>query len=76
MSSLHRELSGKLKQDSRLTRRSVTRFDLGLLLFNAGDSLCELWEAADRYVQSRDDEACARLGDAVEKLRPLFGERG
>jgi len=36
MKSLYDELAEKLKQDPRLTKPSVARFDLGLLLFNAG----------------------------------------
>jgi hypothetical protein len=75
MSSLYEDLSEKLKKDPRLTKRGGARYDLSLLLFNARDSLHELWEAADRYIQSGDTEAFDDLHDAVEKLRPLFGER-
>ncbi|MGE5527600.1 MAG: hypothetical protein ACM3X6_00455 [Patescibacteria group bacterium] len=75
MPSLYRDLAEKIKQDPRLTKRGGARFDLSLLLFNAGDSLCGLWEAADRYLQSRDGAALDGLRDAVEKLRPIFGER-
>ena len=75
MSSLYDELSEKLGQDPRLTKRGGARFDLGLLLFNHRDSLSELWQAADRCLQSRDGEALDDLQRAVEKLRPVFGER-
>jgi len=75
MRSLYDDLSEKLKKDPRLTKRGGARYDLSLLLFNARDSLCELWETADRYIQSRGSEAFGDLHDAVEKLRPLFGER-
>ena len=75
MSSLYDDLSEKLKKDPRLTKRGGARYDLGLLLFNARDSLRELWEAADRYTRSRDTEDLGDLRNAVEKLRPLFGER-
>ena len=75
MSSLYDDLSEKLQKDPRLTKRGGARYDLGLLLFNARDSLRELWEAADRYTRSRDTEDLGDLHDAVEKLRPLFGER-
>lgn len=75
MSSLYDDLSEKLKKDPRLTKRGGARYDLGLLLFNARDSLRELWQAADRYIQSPDAEALGHLHDAVEKLRPLFGQR-
>lgn len=76
MKSLYADLSEKLERDPRLTRRGGARFDLGLLLFNARDSLCELWEAADRCVRSPDSQALGDLREAVEKLRPVFGERG
>lgn len=75
MSSLYDDLSEKLKQDPRVTKRGGARYDLGLLLFNARDSLRELWAAADRYARSRDAKAMGDLHDAVERLRPLFGER-
>jgi hypothetical protein len=75
MSSLYDDLSEKLKKDPRLTKRGGARYDLGLLLFNARDSLHELWEAAERYIRSRDTQDLGDLHDAVEKLRPLFGER-
>ena len=75
MSSLFDDLSERLRKDPRLTKRGGARYDLGLLLFNARDSLHELWEAAERYIRSRDTEDLGDLHDAVEKLRPLFGER-
>jgi len=75
MSSLYDDLSEKLKKDPRLTKRGGARYDISLLLFNARDSLCELWDAADKCIQSRDSEAFSDLHDAVEKLRPVFGER-
>ncbi len=77
MSSLYDELTEKLKQDPRLSKRGGARSDLGLLMFNARDSVRELWLAADREVadaraESRHPE---RLQAAVEALRPLFGDR-
>jgi len=78
MSSLYDELCEKLKKDLRLTKRGGARYDLGLLLFNARDSLRELWEAADSEVAKARSEGHHRselLGAAVEKLRPIFGER-
>lgn len=75
MSSLYDDLSEKLKKDPRLTRMVGARFDLSLLLFNARDSLHDLWEAADRYTRAGDAEAPNDLRAAVEKLRPIFGER-
>lgn len=74
MKSLYHDLSEKFRKDPRLTKRGGARYDLSLLLFNARDSLCELWEAADRYIQSRDSDAFGDLQDAVQELRFLFGE--
>lgn len=79
MNSLYDELTEKLKRDPRLTKPSVARFDLGLLLFNAGDALRELWAAAEAELVAARQEGrapSARLEAAVEKLRPIFGERG
>ncbi len=79
MNSLYDELAEKLKKDPRLTKPSVARFDLGLLLFNSGDALRELWVAADGELAAARQEGrppSARLEAAVEKLRPIFGERG
>jgi len=78
MSSLYEELCEKLKKDPRLTKRGGARYDLGLLLFNARDSLRELWEAAESEVletRSGGHSPSEPLETAVEKLRPLFGER-
>ena len=78
MSSLYDDLSEKLKKDPKLTRRGGARYDLGLLLFNARDSLHELWKAADieiTNVKSEGYHPSELLEAAVEKLRPLFGER-
>ena len=78
MSSLYDELAEKLRKDPRLTKRGGARFDLSLLLFNARDSLRELWDAADievTEVKSEGYHPSELLEAAVEKLRPLFGER-
>ena len=77
MSSLYDELSKKLEKDPRLTKRGGARYDLGLLLFNARDSLRELWDAADGQVTQakREGYPPPELVAAVEKLRPIFGER-
>lgn len=78
MSSLFDELSEKLKQDPRLTRRGGPRFDLSLLLFNARESIHELWVAAEQEVtqaRSQGQRPPEALEAAVEKLRPIFGER-
>ena len=78
MSSLYDDLSEKLRKDSRLTKRGGARVDLGLLLFNARDSLRELWVAAESEVTQSKSEGRApsnSLAYAIEKLRPIFGER-
>lgn len=75
MSSLYDDVSARLQKDPGRTKRGVARFDLSLLLFNARDSLCELWQAADRCLQSRDGKALDDLRAAVEQLRPIFGDR-
>lgn len=77
MTSLYDDLYGKLKKDPRLTKKGGARFDLSLLLFNARDSLRELWEAADIEVtkaRSEGHHPSERLEAAVEKLCPIFGE--
>jgi len=79
MSSLYEDLSEKLKKDPRLTKRGGARYDISLLLFNARDSLRKLWEAADIEVtgaKSGGHHPSERLEAAIEKLRPIFGERG
>lgn len=78
MSSLYDDLSEKLAQDPSLMKRGGPRVDLSLLLFNARGSLRDLWAAAEAElaraeVSGRDPDRSLR--DAVEKLRPIFGER-
>ena len=75
MISLYDELSGKIQQDPRLTKRAGPRQDIGLLLFANRDSINELWKAADRCAGLLDNPDSAELCRAVEKLRPIFGER-
>ena len=78
MTSLYDDLSEKLKKDPRLTKKGGARFDLSLLLFNARDSLRELWDAAESQVTKAKREGyppSELLQAAVEKLRPIFGER-
>ncbi len=73
MPSLYEDLCHKLELDPRLTKRGGPRADLGLLLFNARDPLFQLWLAADRQVQA--GTAPDDLRAAVERLRPIFGQR-
>lgn len=54
-------------------KRGGPRVDLSLLLFNARDSIKELWAAADETLSAGDTDQ-ARLAEAVERLRPIFGE--
>lgn len=65
--SLYEELSSKLEQDPRLTKRGGPRVDLSLLLFNARGDVRALWEAAQSVPGN------AELSAAVERLRPIFG---
>ena len=74
MGSLYDDLAGKLNQDPRLTRRGGPRADIGLLLFNARDSIRELWQAADDDIRCRNAESLEALERAVARLRPLFGK--
>ena len=76
MSSLYEELRAKIEADPRLSRRGGPRVDLSLLLFNAGASLDELWHAAEAVgAASGSEDARRRLSEAVDSLRPIFGER-
>jgi len=78
MISLYGDLCEKLRKDPRLTKRGGARFDLSLLLFNARDSLRELWEAAESEVieaKRTGHHPSERLEAAIENLRPLFGKR-
>jgi hypothetical protein len=78
MSSLYDDLSEKLKKDPRRTKMGGARYDLGLLLFNARDSLRELWDAADIEVTQARNKGYQQPGlleAAVDNLRPIFGER-
>ncbi len=75
MTSLFDELTEKLRKDPRLTKRGGARVDLGLLLFNARDSVRALWIAAERCARAPDPGALDEVRRAVEALRPIFGER-
>lgn len=73
--SLYDELAERLRKDPRLTRRGGgPRVDLGLLLSGEHEAIARLWKAADR-AQRREPGADADLREAVERLRPIFGER-
>ena len=75
MKSIYEELAGKIRKDPSLIKRSGPRQDLGLLLFNEREAIDSLWKAAERCGRCPDAGALGELGKAVERLRPLFGER-
>lgn len=78
MGSLYDDLADKIARDTSLTRRSVPKADLTLLLYNSRSALHELWLAADEEVRGRvkrGSTPSTRLVSAVEELRPVFGER-
>lgn len=75
MSSLYDEVSRKLDQDPRLTKRGGARFDMSMLLFNHREYIRELWLAADEHLAACNDKSDATgLREAVEKLRIIFGD--
>jgi hypothetical protein len=79
MMSLYDELSDKLAAEPSLTKRGGPRYDIGLLLFDFRDPLRELWHAAadeTAAAAGAGRAASPALAAAVEKLQPLFGERG
>ena len=81
MKSVYDELADRLAKDPSLTRRSGPRQDIGILLFSERDAINALWKAAESSLGVRADSGCisdaAEVGlrVAVEKLRPLFGDR-
>ncbi|MGA2548302.1 MAG: hypothetical protein ABSF43_17285 [Rectinemataceae bacterium] len=81
MISIYDELSGKIGQSRARGARDGARRDLGLLLFAEREALRDLWKAAERRAipleaeSTGGSEASVELRAAVEKLRPLFGER-
>jgi len=75
MSSIYEELSAKIERSTERGPRDGARRDLGLLLFADREAIDALWKAAQRCAGLIDGEACVELRAAVEKLRPLFGER-
>ena len=67
MTSLYENLAEKLKREGGGGRLGRARADISILLFNYSEALQELWLAA---AERKSD----RLAEAVETLRPLFGE--
>jgi len=75
MKSVFDELIDKIEKDPRLTKRGGARADLGLLLFADREAIGALWRAADGCARLGDEASRGELRAAVERLRPLFGER-
>ena len=75
MNSLYDELSEKLKRESGTARRAGARADIGILLFSHRDALHDLWIAAEKECAVHGATSAQQLHTAVERLRPLFGER-
>ncbi|HUW39810.1 MAG TPA: hypothetical protein VMV90_02285 [Rectinemataceae bacterium] len=75
MTSVYDELSARILRAERQSSRDGARRDLGLLLFAEREALRDLWIAAERCAVLAGSESAGELGRAVEKLRPLFGER-
>jgi hypothetical protein len=75
MMSLYDELAEKLRSDSSVRARNGPRIDIGLLMFAQRDDIQDLWITADRIDRTNDPAARQALHAAIEKLRPLFGER-
>lgn len=75
MKSLYDERAGMLSRSSTVRDRSGPRADIGMLLFAQRDDIRDLWIAADRLDQHADPSTSQALHAALEKLRPLFGER-
>lgn len=74
MKSLYDDLNERLARDPRLTKRGGPRVDLSLFLFNHREAIHDLWLAANRMLE-RGADTPEDLKAAVEKLRPIFGER-
>ena len=78
MTSLYDDLSKKLEEDPLTDQARRRALRLTLLLFNARDALRELWDAAESQVteaKRKGHPPPERLAAAVDKLRPIFGER-
>jgi len=75
MISVYEELSGKIEGAASRGARDGARRDLGLVLFAERESLAALWKAAERRLGEGGVSEGDGLAAAVERLRPLFGER-
>lgn len=68
MTSLYETLAEKLKREGGGGRLGGARADISILLFNYREAIRELWLAGDKG----DADG---VTEAVEALRPLFGEQ-
>jgi hypothetical protein len=75
MSSLFDELCKRIGSQPKLTKRKSAYFDLSMLLFNSREDIGSLWKAADLYLHEPTIQAQQALKEAVEKLRPIFGQQ-
>lgn len=75
MPSLYDQCAERMDRNSGLRSKNGARADMGMLLFAQRDDIRDLWDAADRLERQADPAARQALRAAVEKLRPLFGER-
>ncbi len=73
MKSIYDDLAERLALDPSVARRTGPRQDIGILLFSQRDDIAALWKAADRSLRGLAEPG--ELSGAVERLRPLFGER-
>lgn len=72
MTSLYESLAEKLSREGGRGRLGGARADISVQLLNYREAIQELWLAADEAEQEPTGEG--RLEEAVEALRPLFGE--
>lgn len=71
MSSLYEQLTDKMASNPT-ARTGGPKADVAVLLFNYRATIRELWLASDEA--SRQSSVPSRLREAVDALRPLFGE--
>lgn len=78
MRSLFDELDEKVRREPSLRKQNMPRVDMSVMLFNARDDVRALWLAANAALTRTQADGHApppELAAAVEKLRPIFGER-
>lgn len=78
MKSLYEELMEKSARPQGRGRAPQSKVDLGLMLIASGEKTSKLWLAAEQELsrlEQQGQKASRDLVEAVEALRPLFGER-